>query len=310
MDEMAMIKDIVSGRLRMLEPELLVGRASSCGLRIDQRYVSARHAVLRWTGDRWELKDLGSRNGTFVDGQRIKPGEEIPALRGTKIAFGKLDQQWEIVDDSAPSVMAVPLDGGDPVLLDGELLALPSVDDPRATIYRNAEGFWVLEQSDEGIAPVRNLQTFEVDGRAFRFCSLDNIAKTSIADLSPEFEVAHVELSFSVSRDEEYVELRATCDGRTFDLGARTHHYLLLTLARRRLEDAAQGLPETSCGWVYQEDLARDPSMAAPQLNLDVFRIRKQFAALGLPDAANIVERRPRTRQLRIGTFHIHISNL
>jgi len=57
-------------------------------------------------------------------------------------------------------------------------------------------------------------------------------------------------------------------------------------------------------------DLVRDPSTTAPQINLDVFRIRKQFAALGLPDAANIVERRPRTRQLRIGTFHIHISNL
>ncbi|MDB4986137.1 MAG: hypothetical protein JWN04_1315 [Myxococcaceae bacterium] len=294
----------------MLEAELLVGRASGCGLRIDQRYVSARHAVVRWTGDRWELKDLGSRNGTFVDGQRVRPGEEVPAQRGTKIAFGKLEQQWEIVDDSPPHVMAVPLDGGTPLLLDGELLALPSVDEPLATIYRNTEGFWVLEKSDEGIAPVRNLQTFEVGGRSYRFCSLDNIGKTSIADFSPEFEVAHTQLTFSVSRDEEHVELRVSCDGRTFDLGARTHHYLLLTLARRRLDDAALGLAETSCGWVYQEDLAHDPSMATPQLNLDVFRIRKQFTSVGLPDAANIVERRPRTRQLRIGTTHIVISQL
>lgn len=294
----------------MLEPELLVGRSSGCGLRIDMRYVSARHAVLRWTGDRWELKDLGSRNGTFVDGQRVRPGEEVPALRGTKIAFGKLEQQWEIVDDSPPCVMAVPLDGGAPLLLDGELLALPSADEPQATIYRNAEGFWVLEQSDDGIAPVRNLQIFDVGGRAYRFCSLDNIAKTSIAEFSPEFEITHTQLVFSVSRDEEHVELRVSCDGRVFDLGARTHHYLLLTLARRRLADAALGLPETSCGWVYQEDLAHDPSMATPQLNLDVFRIRKQFTALGLPDAANIIERRPRTRQLRIGSTHISINQL
>ncbi|MDB4974323.1 MAG: hypothetical protein JWN48_2664 [Myxococcaceae bacterium] len=305
-----MIKDIATGRELLLEPELLIGRSASCALRIDQRYVSARHAVVRWTGDGWELKDLGSRNGTFVDGKRVRPGEEIPAPRGTKIAFGKPDQQWVIVDDSSPNVMAVPLDGGPPILLDGELIALPSIDEPSATIYRNSEGFWVLEQSDEGIAPVRNLQSFQVAGRSYRFCSLDNIGKTSIAEFSPEFEVAHTQLSFSVSRDEEHVELRAHCDGNSFDLGARTHHYLLLTLARRRLADAAGGLPETSCGWVYQEDLAHDPSMATPQLNLDVFRIRKQFSVLGLPDAANIIERRPRTRQLRIGTPHIEITQL
>jgi FHA domain len=305
-----MIKDIGSNRSQLLEPELLVGRSTGCGLRIDHRYVSARHAVLRWTGDRWELKDLGSRNGTFVDGQRVRPGEEVPALRGSRIAFGKLEQQWEIIDDSPPSVMAVPLDGGAPILLDGELLALPSADEPRATIYRSTEGFWVLEQSDDGIAPVRNLQTFEVAGRAYRFCSLDNIAKTSIADFSPELEIAHAQLTFSVSRDEEHVELRVTCDGQTFDLGARTAHYLLLVLARRRLADVALGLPETSCGWVYQEDLSADPAMMTPQLNLDVFRIRKQFSLLGLHDAANIIERRPRTRQLRIGTTNITVSQL
>jgi hypothetical protein len=47
--------------------------------------------------------------------------------------------------------------------------------------------------------------------------------------------------------------------------------------------------------------------MAPPQLNLDVFRLRRQFAALGIVDAANIVERRPRTRQLRIGTARLQI---
>jgi len=117
-------------------------------------------------------------------------------------------------------------------------------------------------------------------------------------------------LSFSVSRDEEHVELQVRCGGRTFDMGARTHNYLLLTLARRRLADAAEGTPETSCGWIYQEDLAHDPSMAPPQLNIDVFRIRKQFAAIGVIDAANIIERRPRTRQLRIGTALITVAEL
>jgi hypothetical protein len=47
-----------------------------------------------------------------------------------------------------------------------------------------------------------------------------------------------------------------------------------------------------------------------PHLNLDVLRIRKQFSALGVVDAANIIERRPRTRQLRIGVSRISIVSL
>jgi len=53
-----------------------VGRAPPCALRIDERFVSARHAILRWTGERWDLKDLGSRNGTYLDGRKIRSGEE------------------------------------------------------------------------------------------------------------------------------------------------------------------------------------------------------------------------------------------
>jgi hypothetical protein len=50
--------------------------------------------------------------------------------------------------------------------------------------------------------------------------------------------------------------------------------------------------------------------MAPPQLNIDVFRIRKQFSLLGVIDAASIVERRPGTHQLRIGTGAITITKL
>jgi len=122
--------------------------------------------------------------------------------------------------------------------------------------------------------------------------------------------VRELGLTFSVSTDEEYVQLQMQAGNRVVDLGTRGHNYLLLTLARQRIEDAATGLPESSCGWIYQEDLAHDPSMAPPQLNIDVFRIRRQFAGAGVVDAANIVERRPRTRQLRIGTGRLSIVRL
>ena len=48
--------------------------------------------------------------------------------------------------------------------------------------------------------------------------------------------------------------------------------------------------------------------MAPPRLNIDVFRIRQMFEGIGLIDAANIIERRLRARQIRIGTGLITIA--
>jgi len=305
------IRSVSSGKTQLLEPEHLIGRAPTSALCLPHRYVSAQHATIRWSGAGWDLRDLGSRNGTFLDGSRLKPGEEYPIRVGAKMAFGKIvEEQWELVDASAPHVMAVPVDGGDPVLLDGDLLALPSNEDPRATIYRSPDGAWVLEQPDDSAIPIINMQTFDVEGRVWRFCCTESTRTTSLAVMQAEPEVRNVQLSFAVSADEEHVQLQMTFAGKTVDMGARNHNYLLLTLARRRLAEAAEGLPETACGWIHHDELAHDPTMAPPQLNIDVFRIRRQFSALGVLDAANIVERRPRTRQLRVGTGLISIVKL
>ncbi|HEX4445613.1 MAG TPA: FHA domain-containing protein [Polyangiaceae bacterium] len=307
---MGVLTECATALPHLLEPEYLIGRAHNCTLRIAQRYISAQHALLRWTGQRWEVKDLGSRNGTYVDGTRLRAGEGHALRRGAKVAFGKGDHEWELVEDAAPSVMAVPIKGGDAVVIDGDLLALPSADDPQVTIYRTSEGTWVLEQLDELITPITNLQIFVAGERSWRFSCPEGFNTTSLAVAATDLEVRHLQLAFSVSRDEEHVHLQMTCGGNAVDMGTRTHNYLLLTLARRRLADVAEGLPDTTCGWVYQEDLSRDPSMAPPQLNIDVFRIRKQFAAAGVIDAAGIVERRPRTRQLRIGTGRLSVVTL
>jgi pSer/pThr/pTyr-binding forkhead associated (FHA) protein len=40
---------------------------------LQDQYVSAHHARLRWDGASWWLEDLGSRNGTFVNRKRCTP---------------------------------------------------------------------------------------------------------------------------------------------------------------------------------------------------------------------------------------------
>lgn len=308
---MGAIREIATGLTVLLEAEHSIGRAPGSALRLDRSYVSTLHATLRWSGTEWRLRDLGSRNGTFVDGTRLTPGVEHALTGGARIGFGKLeDDQWELVDSDGPAVMAIPLDGGPPSLIDGDLIALPSPQDPQAVLFQGTDGGWVLEHADAPSCPLANGQTFEVAGRAWRLSCTDVVHTTSLATGLGNTDIANVALSFLVSSDEEHVEVRATMGAKSVDLGARSHNYLLLTLARKRLADHADGLPETSCGWIYQDDLAHDPSMAPPQLNLDVFRIRKLFGAIGVSDANHVIERRSDTRQLRIGTGHISVSRL
>jgi FHA domain len=301
-----------SGGTCILEPSHVVGRVPppTCSLTINQPYVSGVHAELRWTGLAWEIKDLGSRNGTYLDGRRLDPTAAHKIGKGSKVAFGKLEQTWEMIDASPPAVMAVPLEGGGPVVLDGDLIALPSSDDPRATIYRTSEGGWLLEVGDdEAPRPLVHLQAFEAAGRLWRFSCADMPLETLAADADASIvrlDLAELALEFEVSLNEEHVHLRLSHGGRAIDMGLRKHNYLLLTLARRRLEDRKSGLPETSCGWIDLEDVAHDPSMAPPQLNIDVFRIREHFGKAGIVDAAAIIERRP--KQLRVGCGRLFVK--
>lgn len=57
------------------QSKITVGRSSACELRLDdpERLASGRHAEISVSGDRALVKDLGSRNSTFLNGERLEP---------------------------------------------------------------------------------------------------------------------------------------------------------------------------------------------------------------------------------------------
>ncbi len=84
------------------------GRSSvvpAAALRLKSRAVSNEHAVLFWD-EGWHLRDLGSRNGTWVDDVRLSPGTSRRLERGAMLRFGERAQTWRLVDAREPTAIA------------------------------------------------------------------------------------------------------------------------------------------------------------------------------------------------------------
>jgi ABC transport system ATP-binding/permease protein len=65
-----------------------IGRSSGAEFIVDAALVSRLHCQLTATADALQVKDLGSTNGTFVNGRRVKAAE---LREGDKLSVGRLE---------------------------------------------------------------------------------------------------------------------------------------------------------------------------------------------------------------------------
>ena len=68
--------------------DAIVGRRADADLQFDPERdleVSARHALILYENGRWFVRDLGSRNGTYVNGERVRQAE---LRHGDRLMFG------------------------------------------------------------------------------------------------------------------------------------------------------------------------------------------------------------------------------
>lgn len=66
---------------------ILLGRGTDAAIRLDDDYVSTRHARFATNGDQWFVEDLGSTNGTYLGTQRVST--PIPVGIGMQVRLGK-----------------------------------------------------------------------------------------------------------------------------------------------------------------------------------------------------------------------------
>jgi pSer/pThr/pTyr-binding forkhead associated (FHA) protein len=74
-------------RAELSDAPLLIGRGSDAAIKLDDDYVSTRHARVAASGDEWFVEDLGSTNGTYVGPVRITQPTTIGV--GVQVRVGK-----------------------------------------------------------------------------------------------------------------------------------------------------------------------------------------------------------------------------
>lgn len=88
-----------------------IGRSPDCDIVLDDRQVSRLHARVVWRGDHYELEDMGSKNGTHLNGrdvyspQPLRDSDEIQIALRYKLAFVDAGA-------TAPLIFDVPAERG------------------------------------------------------------------------------------------------------------------------------------------------------------------------------------------------------
>lgn len=96
--------DMRGRRVPIKVPVVNIGRGDYNDILIADPSVSTMHAKLQRREDVWVLTDLGSTNGTFVEGERLT-GEQ-PLSPGSTIRFGDVAALFEPLDDDVPAARA------------------------------------------------------------------------------------------------------------------------------------------------------------------------------------------------------------
>ena len=81
-------------RITLDTDSLKIGRQASCRIVFNDSNVSREHAQLRRSVDGWKLLDLGSTNGTKINGVKIT--EEQLLVNGDELGFGTSSAKFEI----------------------------------------------------------------------------------------------------------------------------------------------------------------------------------------------------------------------
>src|SRR5881628_1674635 len=94
---------IAGRRYKLGEGEYVIGRRSDCQIFVPDMRVSRQHARRWQDGEAWTLEDLGSNNGTYINGVRLQSATQLRHDDEIMIANNKIRvESLEPTQDSRP----------------------------------------------------------------------------------------------------------------------------------------------------------------------------------------------------------------
>jgi pSer/pThr/pTyr-binding forkhead associated (FHA) protein len=78
------------------QPEFLIGRGADCDLRLRVSSISRHHCLIRLVNEEATIVDLGSSNGTYLNGERVR--SQAPLHNGDELQMGNCRFQVELGD--------------------------------------------------------------------------------------------------------------------------------------------------------------------------------------------------------------------
>lgn len=312
----------VRQRLPLANGPIHVGRSHTNDLVLSDSRVSSHHAVLWVEGATVMIEDMGSRNGTLVNGERCSGRRAL--ADGDEIAIGATTilRVSGVAGAVAPGlpVARMPvledLEGGLRFPLWSDRFHVGSAADadlrlddapPRLAtllVYDGCEVWLGREDDDE---PLETGAEFVLGGRRYRIGEMDagagpttgmdnerypyRITATLNGASGPEAEVEHLQL-----RPKYRVE-------------ADTRAVLLYLLARKVQEDRDRQLPGLEQGWCTDQEVATGvwgrarSANDSNSLNVLVHRVRKELVTVGFEPW--FIEKRRRRIRVRVADVAI-----
>jgi hypothetical protein len=245
------------------EAPITVGRAPANAVVLGDDSVSWHHAQLWSEADHAWIRDLGSRNGTFVNGERVVASVRL--TRGDKLRIGASAELVLRAIGELPTLLRTrhveDLSAGVRVLVRSDRFRLGAAPDSdlrvegwpacAATLVLHPNGeAWV--GTDEGEWPLEIGVPFEVRGRRFRLVE-DATDHAPTVDIGTQPH-AYLLIADAGAAGGPAATLTDPASGREAVLtGNRA--VLLVVLARQLARDRDEGKVEADQGWCSTDDV-------------------------------------------------------
>ncbi len=297
---------------------LHVGRGPANGLVLSDTTVSTHHAMIWAEGGKLWVRDLDSRNGTFLNGNRITAASAFTEgdtlrlgsslelrLSGVHDESSLFGRGW-LVEDTTDGVR-FPIIGSRLHIGSGDDCHMYLAGEERAaTLLVHGTGeVWL--GTDEEERELVDGGEFEVGGRKYRLLLATSTLEVPTMEATIPNEYPYkLSATLNGAVGPEATLLRTDKD-RRFKVDAENRAVLLYLLARKAIEDRSGGMGDDDAGWCTDDEISTGiwgrNAPAANSLHVLVYRMRKQIKKAGFDPW--FIEKKRRAIRVRLKDVEI-----